>query len=345
MADLKNILYFNSTRTNTLALLDGFNNIKHWVKDENGDDVEKVVPISFGNYEKSQYLEDIGEEDLKSGKFNVIPRLVLSFNGMTKAPERTTSKYQKISKTVTDINGKTSLNFGYNSVPYNFQYTLTVQARGLNQAFMLVEQILPRFRPSYYIGIKEYPLFDDKTETQLLIEDPQFEILEEFQDTDVNIVNVTFGLDLRGNLYMPLQISAPIKIVTLMNHLWDNYEIKESQLARHYEWEVCPEDALIYHDNLDRIYAPHKLVVEPAPIDVIVSPCVDECHGTKLNTEEYSDITSVENELLTTELPIGNSTCPTDLDETHLNDEDLINRINTEGSQHIVTDESYKKED
>jgi len=309
MMDLKNILYFNSTRTNTLAILNSLNNIKHWVKDEDGNDVEKIVPISFGNYEKSIALEDIGVEQLKSAKFNVIPRLVLSFRGMKKAHERTTSKYQKIAKRVTGSDGRISINFGYNSVPYDFSYTLTLQARGLNQAFMIVEQILPRFRPSYTIAIKEYPLFQDKTETQLLIEDPNFEIIEEFEDTDVNIVNVTFELTLRGNLYMPLQVQGPIKIVTLMNYLWDNYEIEESQLARHYEWEVCEKDGYIYHENLNRVYAPHKLIIEDdnTPEPPVVSPCVDECHGTVINSEGYDDLqTEEKHSSIVTEHPLEN---------------------------------------
>lgn len=303
--DLKNVLYFNSTRTNTLALLDSLNNIKHWVKDKDGNDVEKVVPISFGSYEKSQYLDDIGGDDLKGAKWNAVPRLVLSFVGMTKAPERTTSKYHKISKKIYHDNGDVEMNFGYNSVPYNFQYTLTLQARGLNQAFMIVEQILPRFRPSYTIAIKEYPLFDDKTETQLLIEDPSYDILEEFQDTDVNLVNVTFGLDLRGNLYMPLQVAGPIKFVTMMGYLWDNHEIEESQLARHYEWEVCQEDGKIYHENLSRTYAPHKLVVEPRVELPYVSPCVDECHGSEVNTEDYGSLETEGQDTIVTENPRG----------------------------------------
>lgn len=308
--DLKDVLYFNTTRTNTLAVLESLNNIKHWVKGKDGFDIEKVVPISFGNYEKSQYLEDISD-DIKGGKFNAVPRLVLSFNGMTKAPERTTSKYQKIAKRVTQPNGDIELNFGYNSVPYDFQYTLTLQTRGLNQAFQIVEQILPMFRPSYAIGIKEFPLFDDKTETQLLIEDPQFEILEQFEDTDVNIISVDFALNLRGNLYMPLQVQGAIEKVTFMNHLWDNYELEESQLASHYEWDVCGIDGKIYHQHLDRVYAPHKLVVPVYEVEAETSPCIDDCHGTKLNTENYTDIMTADSELITTESPIGDSTCET----------------------------------
>jgi len=305
MADLKNVLYFNTTRTNTLAVLDALNDIKHWVKDETGNDVERVVPITFGNYEKSQYLEDIAEEDLKSGKFNAVPRLVLSFEGMTKATERNTNKFQKISKKITTPEGRVMMNFGYNSVAYDFQYTLTLQARGLNQAFMIVEQILPMFRPSYHISIKEYPLFEDRTDTQLAIEDPQFEILQDFQDTDVNIVNVNMGLNLRGSLYMPLQVSGKIETVTLMNYLWDTYEISESQLASHYEWEVCPEDGIIYHENLNRHYAPRK--IEGDKIEEIkVSPCVDEDHNSKINTEDYEDMDSEDIAILVTEEPRAN---------------------------------------
>ena len=167
MQSFENVLYFNSTRLNTLAVLNAFNNVKYWVTDSDGKDIEKIVPIKFGNYEKSQYFEDLDIDDLKVGNFNHVPRLILSFNGMTKETDRDTNKFNKISKRVVTPAGEDKISFSYNSLAYNFQFTLILQARGLNQAFMIVEQILPLFRPSHHISIKEYPPFDRDWETRV----------------------------------------------------------------------------------------------------------------------------------------------------------------------------------
>jgi len=254
----ENVLFFNSTRTNTLAILDALNGIKHYVRKEDGSAGIKTVPISFGNYEKSIAFGDIDKDTLENGNWNFVPRLVLSFNGMTRNDDRTTNKFQKISKKI-NYQGKDLLNYGFNSIPMDFQFTLTLQARGLSEAFQITEQILPMFRPSYNIKIQEYPMFDEMTETQLQIQDPEFDILEEFGPEDTNMINVTFPLNLRANLYMPLQIIAPVETVELFNHLWDTQDVRESQLASYYKWNVCPVDGKIYDTEIEEHYAPPKL--------------------------------------------------------------------------------------
>jgi hypothetical protein len=255
--EIESILYFNSIRNYTLSILDAFNNIKQWTKNEDGTHKESKIPITFGNYEKSIALEDIDKETYLSGNFNFIPRIVITFQGMNKAPERTTNKFQKISKKLFHDDGTKELQFGYNSVPYNFQYNMVIQARGLNQAFQIVEQIMPRFRPTYPISIQEYPIFDEMTLTQLDAEDPEFEIIDEFDETDVNIITVTIPLNLRGNLYMPLQVSGPIETVHLFNHLWEKKDYKDSQLASYYKFYVDTETGKVV-DCEDEHYAPKR---------------------------------------------------------------------------------------
>ena len=226
-----NILYFNTTRNYTLSILNALNNIKYWVNIDN-EDMEFIVPIKFGNYEKSIIFEDVKEQYM-SGNFNFLPRLVLSFSGMQKAPERITNKYKKFTKYEGD-----NINFTYNSVPYNFNYDLTLQARGLTEAFMIVEQILPLFRPSMPLKIKEFPLFQHLTETQLLISDPEFDINEEFENEDVNIMTVKFELMLKGNLYLPLELTGKIEKVEMYNHLMKNQNIYDSILESKYTFDI-----------------------------------------------------------------------------------------------------------
>ena len=294
--DIKDVLFFNSTRTCTLAILDSLKNIKHWVQVEGGYN-EEVVPIKFGNYEKSIELMDMDPEVLKESNFNFIPRMVLSFEGMTKDAPRVTNKFNKISKRVQNDFGDVRIEYAFNSVPYNLQYRLVLQARGLNEAFQIVEQMLPLFRPTYPISIQEYPLFEDKTETLLSISDPEFEIMDEFSQEDVNIVNVTFELGLKTNLYMPLKLAGPVETIRMMTHLWESQEYKESQLASHFEFDVCKFDGKIYNDSIHRAYAPERAVVKE------IVPEVQECEpsGTTVNTGDFTDILTEEGYNLITE--------------------------------------------
>jgi len=253
--------YFNSTQNYTLALLNAFDNVPYYVQErdeENNYVIDKIykVPITFGNYEKSIILQDINEQDIRSGNVNFLPRLVLSFDGMTRIPERGTQKFQKFKKRIPlsslykgtaeyskfesgEVIDKLILDMSYNSIPYDFNFTLLLQARGLSSATQITETILSYFNPSYNLKIKEFPLFDDLTSTQLLLTaDPEFEIKDEFEETDVNIINVTFNLTIRGNIYRSIDYRGPIEVVNIFTHIWDDYLTSTAKLATYFKYDI-----------------------------------------------------------------------------------------------------------
>jgi hypothetical protein len=244
-------------------MLSSFDNLYYYVPeyDENNEyltDKAYRVPISFGNYEKSVKLQDqqLTESMLKSGNFNFVPRMVLSFDGLQKNFERATQKYQRFKKKVIHPNeNRYVLDMSYNSIPYDFQYTLLLQTRGMTMASQLTEQILSYFNPSYSLQIIEFPLFFDFTHTQILTDDPEFEIIDEFEDTQVNIVNVSFTLTVRSNIYTQIEYQAPIEVVKMFTHVWDDFNYKLSQLSRYYKFDVQGgyEGGYITHST-ERVY-------------------------------------------------------------------------------------------
>ena len=250
----KDRLYFSSVRTYTLSLLSGLSGVKHYVPAKLLDK-EFKVPVTFGNYEKSLSIDDKTEKELTKLNFNFIPRLVLSFDGMEKASSRQTQKYQTFKRYITEdddkgCSTKHQLDFSYNSLAYDFKYTLLLQARGMTAATQITENILSRFNPSYTMSIQEFPLFE-KTETQLLISDPEFEILDNFEEADVNIINVTFNLTLRGNIYSAIDIVGGIKSVKFFLNAWGNQDVVESNLGSYFEFENTVN--VIHHGNGDGV--------------------------------------------------------------------------------------------
>ena len=247
--------YFNTTQNYTLALLNAFDNLWYYTQilhdNKYVEDNAHRVPITFGNYEKSYILKDVQESDITVGNFNIVPRLILSFTGMTKSPDRQTQKYQRFSKRVQhpDSN-KIVLDMSYNSVAYDFQYTLLLQARGMTMATQLTEQILSFFNPSMNLNILEFPLFTEMTQTQILIEDPEFEIIEEFEDTQVNIINVTFNMTIRGNIYSGIGYQAPIETVEMFIQVWDQFTYQQSKMASYFKFDVDSYSQKIDHERV-----------------------------------------------------------------------------------------------
>ncbi len=246
--------YFSSTRNYTLALLDAFNGIHMWTETEGDTQKEYTIPISFGNYEKSHALQDIDETQITKGNFNFVPRLVLTFEGISKIPERQTNKFHKLTKKVYDHEkGKPALDVAYNSVAYDFHFTLLLQTRGLTIASQVTEEILAKFNPTLNLLIQEFPIFDHKTETQIQISDPAFEIMDEFEETQVNIINVTFDINVRGNIYNQIELSGPIETVKLYTNIWDQAEVANAKLSSYYRYDVDPNNGKVFRQT-DRTF-------------------------------------------------------------------------------------------
>jgi len=241
----KDVMYFNSTRNYTLALLNAFNEVHNYVENESNEK-SFTVPISFGNYEKALVIEDLSEDDITKMNFNFLPRLVLSFDGLTKVADRQTQKYQKFSKLIEtskkDGQIKDRMNFAYNSLSYDFNFRLLLQARGLTSATQIVETILAKFNPTLNLEIEEFPLLDT-TETQILIADPEFEILDNFETTEVNVINVSFEITVRGNIYSPIGLSGALDTIGIYMNIWDKKRISDAKLAAY--WNIDQKDGIV----------------------------------------------------------------------------------------------------
>ncbi len=232
--------YFSITRKYTLALLNAFNGVNFWVEGDNTEQKQFTIPISFGNYEKALVLNDIPTSTIKKGNFDFLPRLVLSYEGLEKAPQRQTNKFQKLSKKMYDSNSsEVQIDASYNSISYDYRFKLLLQARGLTISSQVTEEILSMFNPSLNLEIRECPLFDEPTETQILISDPDFSIIDEFENEQTNIIQVSFDITVRGNIYSPIELSGLIQTVKMFTYIWDDYDYQDAKLASYYRFDVA----------------------------------------------------------------------------------------------------------
>lgn len=197
--------HFETTRKYTAALLSIFNNIEYKV-----DNNYYKVPIQELTREKSDVYSQWTDKQIFTGNTQVLPRMALIFNSLEPAREREKIKFHKINKT---INGK-KISFQYNSVPYNFNYQIILQARGINQAAMIYEQIAAFFNPSYTLRIKEIPIQDEYTSVVVDLNSIDYQN-SEYELESLDIVTVTFDLKVRGNIYPAIQ---------------DNYLVEQIQL-------------------------------------------------------------------------------------------------------------------
>lgn len=228
--------HYGTIRKYTAALLDLFNGIEIQYKDKANNTITKSVPITYSSKEKSRIIEGYTADQLASGNTNVLPRATLSLSTMLKSDQRTMNKNMKINT----VANPTSYDFIFNSVPYEFTFELAVQCRGMNEATMIIEQIAPKFNPIVNIDIWDAENLNEPSRIPVKLLDIGIES-EEYEEYSTNIVTVSFGLSLNGNLYPPIKSIERIKEFKMyMNQQDGDYFSKKSILG----WDVASDGTL-----------------------------------------------------------------------------------------------------
>lgn len=225
------MLHYNMLRKYTLAILSTFNDIEVSYPDASGTGViTKKIPIVFASREKAKLFDDHTTQALLSGNTNVLPRMSLVLTTMQKYEARTVNKFTKhnLDKSTDDVT------YNYAPVPYEFTYELIVQCRGMNEASMIIEQIAPRFNPTYTVRINEMASVGEPTSIPLSLLDIGIET-EQYEEVSSNIVTLSMGLSLKGNLYPPEKTAPKVKNLQMFNNIWPTDEFQRASLM---EWDV-----------------------------------------------------------------------------------------------------------
>ena len=213
------------TKKYTLALLSTFNNLETQYKDSNGNLVNSIVPIKFSTREKSTIFDEHETEALLNGKTNILPRLSLSFELMLRNYERSGNKFVKVNKVIPGTNEIFSYTF--QPLPYDYEYILTLQARGMSEAQMITEQIAAYFNPNYTLKINEIGIQDEPTSVPIVMTSITH-TPEDYEELSMNIVTVEFALTLKGNIYPPIREEEAIKKFRILMDLWNDGDIENS---------------------------------------------------------------------------------------------------------------------
>lgn len=255
--------HFGTIRKYTAALLDLFNGMEIEYKDKAQNTITRSIPITYSSKEKSRIIEGYTAEQLAAGNTNVLPRASLSISTMVKLDQRIMNKNNKINT----VANATSFDFMYNSVPYEFTFELSVMCRGMNEAAMIIEQVAPKFNPIVNIDIWDGENLDEPTSVPVKLLDIGLES-EDYEEMSTNIVIVSFGLSLTGNLYPPIQSIKRIKDFKIyMNQQDGNYYTKKSVLG----WDVASDGTLI---NATNTLAENPALNPPIIIDIVASTVV-----------------------------------------------------------------------
>lgn len=224
------MIHHGTIRKYTAALMGLFNNFEIQYEDSNDNLLSRSIPIKYSSREKSNVLDDYTTEQLLSGNYNVLPRANLALVSMIRADERIKNKNVKINT----VAFENTIEYMYNSVPYEFNYDLNFLCRGMNEAAMIVEQVLPKFNPIYNIDIYDAENLNEPTRVPVKLLDVSIQT-EEYEELSSNIMTVTMSFSIQGNLYPPIKSVDRIKEFKMtINQLDNNYFSRKAMMG----WDV-----------------------------------------------------------------------------------------------------------
>lgn len=190
----------------TAALLSFLRKIKIEYLDENENLISKNIPIMYSSKEKAKSLEFFNQKDFISGNVNLLPRGTLALVSIMKREDALLNRNIKINKV--NLNG--SFEYSYNSVPFSFVYEFNIFCRGMSELTSLIEIIMPKFNPNLSLDVYDVANLDEPSRVPLKLMDVSFQEVDEFSETSKNIWNLTFSMQIDGNLYQNIKRINPL---------------------------------------------------------------------------------------------------------------------------------------
>lgn len=206
------------------SLLTFLRNIDISYSDENENLITKNIPMMYTSKEKSDSLEFLNSEDIKTGNVNILPRGTLALVSIQKREEASLNRNIKVNKTRTD----NKIEYSFNSVPYTFIFEFNIFCRGMNELASLIEIILPNFNPNLSLDIYDVANLDEPTRVPLKLMDVTFSEIEENSETSKNIWNLTFSMQMDGQLYQQIKTTNLLAEYDMMTNINKGYNYLES---------------------------------------------------------------------------------------------------------------------
>jgi len=200
----------------TIAFGEMFSNIPLVRYNPDGTEQERfMVPISFANKEK--YVKRLeGDPDLDKKVQVTLPRMAYEMNGLKyDATRKQNTNIQNFSQSGSVTSAQ------YMPVPYNFDFSLYLMVRNLEDGHQIIEHILPYFTPDYTIKINMIPEMGIVKEVPIILNNTEFTIDDDGdRNSDTRVIIWTLNFTLKGFIF---GADSPIGLIrTSITNIYNN---------------------------------------------------------------------------------------------------------------------------
>ena len=217
---MANTFYNRSIRKLIVAFGNVFDNIT--LVRYNLDESEQerfVIPIAYAS--KERYVMRLeGDPDLDKKVQITLPRMSFELNGISYDSSR---KQNTNSRTFVQ-NADGSVSSQYNPVPYNFDFSLYIYVRNIEDGTQVIEHILPYFTPDYTIKVNMIPELGIIKEIPIILKDTKYEVdYEGSRENDTRMVIWTLNFNVKGYVFGSVTDNINL-IKTSITNVYNNIE-------------------------------------------------------------------------------------------------------------------------
>ena len=181
-----------------------------------------IVPIAYATKEKYvQRLE--GDANLDKKVQMTLPRMSFEMNGLTYDASR---KQNTNIKNFSNASG--TVKSQYNPVPYNFDFSLYIYVRNVEDGTQIIEHILPYFTPDYTIKLNLIPEMGIIKEVPVVLNGTSYEVeYEGVRDSDPRLIIWTLNFTVKGFIFGAS--SGPVGLIkTSITNILNNISVNDN---------------------------------------------------------------------------------------------------------------------
>lgn len=218
---MANVFYNRMIRKLTVAFGDLFNNITLVRYNPDLTEQERfIVPIDYAA--KELYVMRLqGDPELDKKVQMTLPRMSFEMNGMS---------YDSSRKQITNTknffqNGSTTVS-QYAPVPYDFDFSLYLYVRNIEDGNQIIEHILPFFAPDYTVKVNMIPEMGIVKEVPVVLKSVDYNVdFEGDRDHDTRMIIWTLNFTVKGFVFGASTTTGLIK-TSFTNFLNDSEDAK-----------------------------------------------------------------------------------------------------------------------
>lgn len=162
-------------------------------------EIERInVPLMYSQKEKF-YQRITQDPELTKETQVTLPRMGFELTGITYDPLRKRTLFAESHS----ANDATSVK-AIRTTPYNFDFTLSIYVRNVEDGTQIVEQILPFFNPDYTMTIDFIGLPDQKTDVPFILQNVIQDVEDVGGSDPIRIIIWTLTFTAKGYMYGPI---------------------------------------------------------------------------------------------------------------------------------------------